>query len=117
MFKITVNSLFQLSQITGLVAQTGIISIHGHSGSLNSSWEIIDIDEEEKGTQAGALWDTNFYILNVRINTINPTKLLTVGQVRLKPGEFSVLDAVKFKLFTENIVINCIKCFFQVYKH
>ena len=82
MFKIIVNSLFQLSPITGLVAQTGIISIHGHSGSLNSSWEIIDIDEEEKGTQAGALWDTNFYILNVRINTINPTKLLTVGKVK-----------------------------------
>ena len=31
-----------------LVAQTGIISIHGHVGILNCLWEIIDVDEEEK---------------------------------------------------------------------
>ena len=29
-----------------LVAQTGVISIHGRI--LYSSWEIIDVDEEEK---------------------------------------------------------------------
>ena len=31
-----------------LVAQTGVISIHGHGRILDSLWEIVDVDEEEK---------------------------------------------------------------------
>ena len=32
-----------------LVAPTGVISIHGNGGILDSLWKIIDVDEEEKG--------------------------------------------------------------------
>ena len=31
-----------------LVAQTGVISIHGRGRILDSLWEITDVDEEEK---------------------------------------------------------------------
>ena len=31
-----------------LVAQTGIISIHGNVGIQDCLWEIIDVDKEEK---------------------------------------------------------------------
>ena len=47
LLKVIVNSLIQLSQIMKLVAQTGIISIYGHSAILDSQRKIVDIDQEE----------------------------------------------------------------------
>ena len=35
-----------------LVAHPGVISIHGHGRILDSLWEIIDVDEEEKRAEA-----------------------------------------------------------------
>ena len=46
MAQIIVNSLIQLSYVITLVAQTGVISIHGHSRALDSLWEIIDVNVE-----------------------------------------------------------------------
>ena len=42
------NSLIKPSHIVRLVAQTSIVSIHGHVGIQDSLREIIDVDEEKK---------------------------------------------------------------------
>ena len=76
--EIVVNSLIQPGQVVGLVAQTGIISIHGYVRFLDSLWEIIDVNEKEKWTKTRSLGDPNLYILKCRINTVNPTELFTV---------------------------------------
>ena len=45
--KIVVDSISHLIQITGLVAYTGIVSLHGNSRISNSQWKIIDINQEK----------------------------------------------------------------------
>ena len=76
--EVIINSLIQPDQIMGLVAQTGIISIHGNVRFLDSLWEIIDINEKEKWTKAWSLGDPNLYIPKCRINTVNPTELFMI---------------------------------------
>ena len=101
---IAVNSLIQSSQVGTLVGQTGTISIHGHVRISDCFWEIIDVDEEKKRGETGALWNTNFYIPNIGINPINPTKLFPVRYVGFKPREFKLLYTVELELFAENVI-------------
>ena len=44
--KIIVDGLIQLSDIAGLMAKARVISIHGHIRISDSSWEVIDVNEE-----------------------------------------------------------------------
>ncbi len=54
-FQIIVYSPIQLSHAWCLVAETGVVSIHGHIGAFDSRWYIIDIDKREKGSKKRAL--------------------------------------------------------------
>ena len=45
-FEIAVYSLIRFSEITRLMAKTGIISIHIHKGMLDGLVKIVDIGEE-----------------------------------------------------------------------
>ena len=76
--EVVVNSLIQPGQIVGLVAQTGINSIHGYVRFLDSLWEIIDVNEKEQWTKTRSSGDLNLYIPKCRINTVNPTELFMI---------------------------------------
>ena len=67
---------------------------------VQTVWQIINVDQEEKGSKAGSLRNSAIYRLGTRYLSVNPAKLASVGKVGKEPSKFLAFNTIVFE-FTQ----------------
>ena len=67
------------------LATFGVVSEEENIGRVDSLGEIVDEDEEQKGAQNAALWNSRRHRQDVRFDTVNGNQLGPVAEVGSKP--------------------------------
>ena len=79
--------------------------------------KVIDVNKAKKRIKNWALRNSCPDYVNYRAMVINQYKLFSIGQIRIEPVLCNVSYPIVLKFANKYLMINYIKCFFQVYKY